>query len=181
MSAVLRKTLADMRRRKLQSAIVGLVVFLSCLTATLALTLLVETDAPFDRAFAASQGAHLYVTFDAGQVTEAQVRATQSLPPVSSAGGPWRMMPATITIAGGRTRAIPVSGRADPGGSVARLTLDSGRWVRNTGEVVLSRSLADETQLRVGDTLSAASDSPLPSLWVVGIAVALGNDAAAWV
>jgi putative ABC transport system permease protein len=181
MSEVLRKTFADIRRRKLQTSIVAVVVLLSCLAATLALTLLVETDAPFDRAFAATQGAHLYVTFDSAQATEAEVRATGSLPSIDTANGPWRVMPASITIAGGRTRVIPVAGRDQPGGAVARLTLDSGRWVRSTGEVVLSRQLADETQLRAGDTLAAAADSPLPSLQVVGIAVALGNDAAAWV
>ena len=181
MSSVLRKTLSDVRRRKLQSAIVALVVFLSSATATLALTLLVETDAPFDRAFAQQLGAHLYVSFDSHYATEPQVNATRSLPAVSAANGPWRLMPASIIIAGGRERTLPVAGRADPGGAVDRLSLDSGRWVQANGEVVLSRQLADEAGLHVGDTLTAASDSTLPSLRVVGIAVALGNDAAAWV
>ncbi|HKW72938.1 MAG TPA: FtsX-like permease family protein [Candidatus Dormibacteraeota bacterium] len=181
MSTVLRKTLADVRRHKLQTTIVGFVVFLSCVTATLALTLLVETDAPFDRAFEATQGAHLYVTFDATNVSEAQVRATAGLPEISASNGPWRVLPASITISGGRVRVIPVEGRQRPDGPVARLSLDSGRWVQRDGEVVLSRQLADETGLRVGDTLQAGSDSTLPSLAVVGIAVALGNDAAAWV
>ena len=181
MNIVLHKTLADVRRHKLQTAIVGFVVFLSCLTATLALTLLVETDAPFDRAFEQSKGAHLLVTFDSTQVTEAQVRATQSLPAVTAANGPWRVMPASITIAGGRVRDIPVAGRDQAGGAVDRLSLEAGRWVQHDGEVVVSRQLADETGLGIGDTLTAASDSTLPSLRVVGIAVALGNDAAAWV
>jgi putative ABC transport system permease protein len=181
MSTVLRKTLADVRRRKLQSAIVAVVVFLSCLTATLALTLLVETDAPYDRAFEQTQGAHLYVNFDSSQVTEAQVRATQSLPAISATNGPWRVMPASITIAGGRVRDIPVAGRDQAGGAVDRITVEAGRWVQRSGEVVLSSQLADETSLGPGDTLPAASDSTLPSLHVVGIAVALGNEAAAWV
>ena len=181
MSSVLRKTFADVRRRKLQSAIVALVVFLSSTTAILALTLLVETDAPYDRAFAQASGAHLFVGFDGSYVSEAQVRTTASLPVVSAAGGPWRLSPASIVIAGGRVRTLPIEGRADPGGAVDRISLDSGRWVRANGEVVLSRQLATETGLRVGDTLVAGADSTLPSLRVVGIAVALGNDAPAWV
>jgi putative ABC transport system permease protein len=181
MSAVLRKMLSDVARRKLQTAIVGIVVFLSSLTATLALTLLVETDAPFDRAFEQTQGAHLFVTFDSTLATEDQVRATESLSVVSAANGPWRVMPAGILIAGERERLIPVAGRADAGGPVDRISLDSGRWVLHTGEVVLSRQVADETGLRVGDTLQAASDSTMPSLRVVGVGVSLGNDAAAWV
>ena len=181
MSSVVRKTLSDVRRRKLQTAIVALVVFLSCTTAILALTLLVETDAPYDRAFQQAQGAHLFVGFDGSYVTEAQVRNTGSLPVVSASNGPWRLVPASIVIAGGRIRTMPIAGRADPGGAVDRLSLDSGRWVQGNGEVVLSRQLADETGLRVGDLLVAGSDSTLPSLRVVGIAVAIGNDAPAWV
>src|SRR5579859_5315725 len=181
MSAVIRKILADAGRRKLQTAIVGIVVFLSSLTATLALTLQVETDAPFDRAFALTQGAHLTVTFDSTKVTATQVAATGSLPAVSAANGPWRVMPASILIDGGRERLIPVAGRDQAGGTVDRLSIDSGRWVATTGEVVLSRQLADLTGLGVGGTLEAAGDSALPSLHVVGVALALGNDAAAWV
>jgi putative ABC transport system permease protein len=181
MSSVLRKTLADVRRRKLQTAIVGFVVFLSSLTATLALTLLVETDAPFDRAFEQTHGAHLYVTFDSTHVTDLQVAATESLPAVSAAGGPWRLVPVSVQFAGGRERDIPVAGRAGAGGPVDQISLDSGRWVQRNGEVVLSRQLADETGLRVGDTLAAGSGSSLPSLEVVGIGISLGNDAAAWV
>src|ERR1700736_1356074 len=181
MNPVLRKTLADIRRRKVQTAVVALVVFLSSLTATLALTLLVESDAPFDRAFNRVQGAHLFVAFDTKQVTETQVRATGSLAAVAAAAGPWRISPASIALPGGRTRVIPVAGRDQAGGPVDRLTLESGRFVHSPGEVVLSRQLSDETGLGVGDKLTPGSDSPLPSLLVVGIATAPGNEAAAWV
>ncbi|HUZ68619.1 MAG TPA: FtsX-like permease family protein [Candidatus Saccharimonadales bacterium] len=181
MRPVLRKTLADVRRHKLQTSIVGFVVFLSCLTSTLALTLLVETDAPFDHAFEQAQGAHLFVDFDSSQVSAAQVQATMSLPQVSAASGPWRVLPASILIQGGRVRDIPVAGRSDASGAVDRLSLDSGRWLQRDGEVVLSRQLADETGLGVGDTLEAASDSTFPALRVVGIAVEIGNGPAAWV
>jgi putative ABC transport system permease protein len=181
MSAVLRKTLADLRRRKVQTAVIALVVFLSSLTATLALTLLVETDAPFDRAFNQVQGAHLFVTFDASRVTESQVQATRSLAAVSAAAGPWVLTPASIAFPDGRTRVIPVAGRDQAGGAVDRLTLDAGRFVQRRGEVVLSRQLSDETGLGVGDSLAPGNDSPLPSLRVVGVATGLGSEAAAWV
>jgi putative ABC transport system permease protein len=180
-SAVLRKTLADIRRRKVQTAVVAVVVFLSSLTTILALTLLVETDAPFDRAFTQVQGAHLFVTFDTRRVTEAGLRSTGSLPAVSAMGGPWLISPASVSLPGGRIRVIPVAGRDQAGGVVDRLTVESGRFVQRLGEVVISRQLADETGLRVGDTLAPGPDSTLPSLGVVGIATALGNDAAAWV
>jgi putative ABC transport system permease protein len=181
MNPILRKTLADIRRRKVQTAVVALVVFLSSLTATLALTLLVETDAPFDRAFNRVQGAHLFVAFDAKQVTQTQVRATASLAAVTAAAGPWLITPASNDLPGGRTRVIPVAGREQAGGAVDRLTLDAGRFVQRLGEVVVSRQLADETGLGVGDSLSPGADSPLPPLKIVGIATAIGGEAAAWV
>src|ERR1700730_454224 len=120
MNPVLRKTLADIRRRKVQTAVVALVVLLSSLTATLALTLLVESDAPFDRAFNRVQGAHLFVAFDTKQVTETQVRATGSLAAVAAAAGPWLMSPASIALPGGRTRVISVAGRGPGGGAGGR-------------------------------------------------------------
>jgi putative ABC transport system permease protein len=181
MNPVLRKMLADIRRRKVQTAVVALVVFLSSLTATVALTLLVESDAPFDRAFNRVQGAHLFVAFDTKLVTETQVRATASLAAVTAAAGPWLISPASIALPGGRTRVIPVAGRDQAGGAVDRLTLDSGRFVQRLGEVVVSRLLADETGFGVGDALTPGADSTLPSLKIVGIATTIGGEADAWV
>jgi len=181
MSSVWRQTLAAVRRRKLQSAIVAIVVFLSTITSILALTLLVETDAPYDRAFDQTLGAHLLVTFDSAQVSDAQVRSTGSLMQVAASNGPWKIVPGAILINGGRERLVPVEGRADPGGPVDRITLDSGRWVQRSGEVVISRQLADETGLATGQTLVAASDSTFPSLTIVGVAISLGRDSDVWV
>ena len=48
MRAVLRQTLADLRRRRLQTLVIGLVVVLASGTATLALTLLPGTAAGAD-------------------------------------------------------------------------------------------------------------------------------------
>jgi len=59
MKAVLRKTLADLRRRRLQSVVVALVVLLASGTATLALTLLFSTSDPYNQAFAQQRGARL--------------------------------------------------------------------------------------------------------------------------
>src|SRR5260370_7784939 len=175
MSPVLRKVLSDVRRHKLQTAIVGFVVFLSALTGTLALTLLVETTAPYDHALAQVNGAHLLVWFESNLVSEDQVAATRSLPPVTQAGGPWRVVPASITIAGGRVRDIPVEGRDRAGGPIDRLTIDGGRWVQSNGEAVLSRQLADETALGVGATLSPATDSAFPPLLASPIPVSIAE------
>jgi putative ABC transport system permease protein len=63
------KARADLRRRKLQSAVITVVILLSSLASTLALNLLVESDAPYDHALAQANGAHLTGSFSADKVT----------------------------------------------------------------------------------------------------------------
>ena len=63
MGAVRLKTLADLRRRRLQSIGLALVLFLSTATGTLAMSILVESHAPFDHAFEAANGAHLVIHY----------------------------------------------------------------------------------------------------------------------
>ncbi|HEY0492708.1 MAG TPA: ABC transporter permease, partial [Candidatus Dormibacteraeota bacterium] len=180
MSAVLRTSLGDLRRRKVQTFVLAFVLFLASLSTTLSLTLLVETDAPFDHAFAQSQGAHLTMTFAAASVSESQLRATASTSGITVAGGPWRVDPWTTVDLFGRSTAFPLEGRADPGGPVDRLTLTAGRWALGPAEVVLAQSTADILRRQVGDTISPAPGSPIPALTVVGIAAAVGDNAAAW-
>ena len=56
--------------------------------ATLALSILVETNEPFDHAFAAANGAHLVIDYDAA-VSDAQLAATAAAGGVTSSAGPW--------------------------------------------------------------------------------------------
>ena len=65
MGAVASKTVADLRRRRLQTIVLAVVLFLGAGAATLALSILVETNEPFDHAFAAANGAHLVIDYDA--------------------------------------------------------------------------------------------------------------------
>src|ERR1700737_2233371 len=180
MSAVLRKPLPALRPRKVQTAVIALVLFLGSLSATLALTLLVESDAPFDHAFSQAQGAHLTMTFAASEVTEAQLRTRGATPGVSAFAGPWKVYPWTIQEADGRIFTQPLAGRDGPGGAVDRLNLSTGRWAKKGTEVVISQQLADELGRQVGDTLTPTSDSPLPTMTVVGVASGVGNEPAAW-
>jgi putative ABC transport system permease protein len=180
MSAVIRKSLADLARRKVQTVVILFVVFLSSLSATLALTLLVESDAPFDHAFQQAQGAHLTMTFAASAVTESELRARGANSMVSAFAGPFRVDPWTIQQPDGRTFTQALAGRTGPGGAVDRLTLSAGRWAQNNTEVVVSQQMADEVGVSIGDTLTPASDSPIPSMTVVGIASGVGNEPSAW-
>jgi len=180
MSAVLRKSLADLRRRKVQTAVVALVLFLSSLSTTLALTLLVETDAPFDHAFEQAQGAHLTMSFSASAVNATQLQSTASVAGVAAAVGPWRVDPWVMQGPFGESIVAPLAGRDGPGGRVDRLTLVAGRWAQGPGEVVLAQRLADKLGLQPGATVTPAVDSPIPAMRVVGIVASVENGPGAW-
>src|SRR3982074_1001106 len=88
MTAILVKAMADLRRRRVQAAVIFLTVLLSIATGTMALTLMSQTRAPYQTAFAAQKGAHLQVNFHA--TTDPQLLATTpAIIGASSAGGPY--------------------------------------------------------------------------------------------
>jgi putative ABC transport system permease protein len=89
MRAVVRAGWAAVRRRRLQSLVIGAVVLLSSGTALLALGLLVASSAPFDRAFTHQQGAHATASFDAAKVSGTDLAATADRPGVTAAAGPF--------------------------------------------------------------------------------------------
>lgn len=178
--AVLCKALADIRRRKLQTTVITIVVLLSSLAGTLALTLAVETDAPFDRAFAQEEGAHLMVRFDATQTTKAQLHRTASLPQVAVAGGPWLEAPLVVSTIQGQSGG-PVVGRAGPGGPVDKVQLSAGRWPSKTGEVALSTDTANRLGVSIGGVIQPDADTGLPALKVVGTGSAVADSVAGWV
>jgi putative ABC transport system permease protein len=185
MSAVLIATLSDLRRRRLQTFVVALVVLLTSGAATLALSLAVESNAPYDHAFAQARGAHLIVGYS-GRVNPARLARTASAPVVTSAAGPWPQVIAVYSRAATGGGTIPVGGlfvvgRPGTGGPVDRLTLESGRWVRAPGEVVVSQILADSWHIGVGDELDPAEAYHGPTLHVVGIAASINPFTDAWV
>jgi putative ABC transport system permease protein len=185
MSAVLIAILADLRHRRLQTFVIALVVLLTSGAATLSLSLAVESDAPYDHAFAQARGAHLIVGYS-GSVSPALLARTASAPGVTAAAGPWPQLIAVYSRASAAGGPVPVGGlfivgRSGVGGPVDRLTVESGRWVQARGEVVVSQILADRWHLGVGDELDAADTYHGPTLHVVGIAASINPFTDAWV
>lgn len=170
MSAVWAASRAGVRRRRLQTFSIGVVVALSTATLVFGLGLLSASNSLFDDAFAKARGAHASVTFDTSKVTTAQAAATAKASGVTAASGPFLTAtlprspgagPMPVEGGGG----LLVAGRADPGGPVDRLTITSGRWARASGEIVLRGDPMGP--LRVGGTVSAQG---LPALTIVGFA-----------
>src|SRR5437867_687014 len=66
--------------RRVQAIVIGLVLLVSTAASTLALGLLVDSNAPFDHALARQRGAHVTATVNAAQASAARLAATTRLP-----------------------------------------------------------------------------------------------------
>jgi putative ABC transport system permease protein len=167
MRAVIAKVAGELRGRRVQTAVVGLVVLLASGTGALALTLQAAAGRSFDSAFAAQRGAHLAVSFDRRVVAVDQLAATPAHLGAAASGGPWPTGGIAIR-AGTAKRHLNLQGRADPGGAVERLRLVAGRWVTGPGEIVVTRSLAARHRIGLGDRLVDLNLAARPALRVVG-------------
>ncbi|MBV9208746.1 MAG: FtsX-like permease family protein [Actinobacteria bacterium] len=179
--------------RRVQAIVIGLVVGVSTAASTLALGLLVDSNAPFDHAFAAQHGAHVTAAVSAGQAPAARLASTNSLPGVTAASGPFPeatvgaqvsfTVPAGSDGPGGSgvtSTQLTVTGRASPGGPVDDLTLTAGRWARQAGEVVWSGN-GDGPPVTVGAHITVTGVPGSPRLTVVGVATSVTGTAQAWV
>jgi len=182
MSAVWAVTRAAVRRRKLQTFVIGLVIMLSSTTLVFALGILAAANTPFDDAFAKAKGAHVTAAFDSTKVSDAQLRGTASAPGVTGTAGPFPtailpQMDATDGMGGFNEGAL-VAGRADPGGPVDRLSMVAGRWAHSPDELVLNGGSNDT--MMIGKRLKPATPG-VPMLTVVGVASSATKTAGGWV
>src|SRR5690349_24122476 len=95
--------------RRVQTSVIGLVLLVSTAAATLALGLLVDSNAPFDHAFAAQRGAHVAAAVNAARASGDRLAATTRLPGVTAASGPF---PQVMVNADMTFTAPPEIGRA---------------------------------------------------------------------
>ncbi|MFG2297918.1 ABC transporter permease [Streptomyces sp. NPDC048603] len=172
---------AGVGRRRVQTAVIVLTVLLSVASSVLALGLLVASGAPFDRAFARQQGAHLTVQFDGTATTAAQLEATTRLPGVRAASGPYplasvRFASSLATPPGFEPPPLTVAGRSSADGPVDRIGLVEGRWAAAPGEIVVAAA-SRQPGTRPGTRLTAGGTT----LTVVGIGTSVGRSADAWV
>jgi putative ABC transport system permease protein len=189
MSAMFRKSFADIRRRRLQTSVITLVTILSALASTLALNLLVESDAPYDHAFEQANGPHLVLTLDGARASVADLATTKRAAGVVQAAGPWQVVqtglqfssPAGAPGPGGRiTLGMTLVGRDRPDTSIDRLTMVAGRWARLPGEVVISRNIASDLRVSLGDSLTVPDVPAAPILTVVGVAASINRYPDGW-
>jgi putative ABC transport system permease protein len=182
MRAVVQAGWAAVRRRRLQSLVIGAVALLSSGTAVLALGLLVASSAPFDRAFTRQHGAHATASFDAAKVRGADLAATADRPGVTAAAGPFDAVRAQLLSGPQPLPTGLIVGRADAASTVDRLGLTAGRWLTGPGQIVLSRdAVGDGGQAFVVGARITVDVAGRPSLRVVGIADSVTGTGDAWV
>jgi putative ABC transport system permease protein len=172
--------------RRVQAMVIGLVLLVSTAASTLALGLLVDSNAPFDNAFAAQRGSEVTATV---QASPAQLAATTHLPGVTAAAGPFPETTITATVPftppsgqgppGGFQQQLTLVGRPSPGGPVDNLTLATGHWPTQPDQIVLNNIRGPgET---IGTQLTVTGVPGSPHLTIVGFANSITQTAAAWV
>ena len=183
---VIRAVSGGLTRRKVQTVVIFTVLLVSTASATLGLGLLIDSNGPFQHAFAAQRGAEVAAGIDATKATAGQLAATGHLPRVTAAAGPFgeaTVTPRVDTI-GLTMPPVTIAGRASPGGPVDELTLDAGRWAQRPGEIVISPDSfyrnVSAVQL-IGTRITITSAPGRPVLKVVGVAKSITGTAGAWV
>jgi putative ABC transport system permease protein len=179
MSAVLRVARAAIRRRRMQTIVIGVVVAVSTATIVVALALLSTATAPYDRAHAQQHGAHLVAAFNAGAVSNAQLTRAAKVADVEAYAGPYGQVTLEMVDDGKQIffPTLTIVGRANPDGAVDRLNLWQGRWASKPGEIVMGMRPGN-IDLPLGARISVKGHS---AFTVVGLAYSVTGSADAWV
>jgi putative ABC transport system permease protein len=177
-SAVIRAARGGLAGRRLQAAIIGLVVLAATATSTVALGLLANAHGPFDKAFAAQRGADVTAAVSTALATPAGLARTARLAGVTAAAGPFPAVSVTATVTtpgtpGASTVPLRIVGRPSPGGPVDDLTLEQGHWPDRAGQIVMARG----DGIFPGATVTAGRRR----LTVTGVADSVTGTADGWV
>ena len=175
--------------RRVQALAIGLVLLASAAASTLAAGLLSASNAPFDHAFAAQHGAQAALAVNAAKAPAGELAATARLAGVTAAAGPFAEATVTASAAipdtpGVVFQAFTLAGRSSPGGPVDDIVLTAGHWPTGTGQIVVSRDLADTgsgASMSPGVVITLTGVPGTPKLTVVGVGVSVTNTADGWV
>lgn len=180
MSAVWPVSRGAVRRRRIQTLVIGVVVMLSTTMIVVALGLLAASSGPFNRAYAKQSGAHLVASYDRSKVSDSQL--TRAARTAAAVAGPFGQTTLDLDSTGMPEQdSLVAVGRADPNGPVDRLNVWNGRWADKPGEIVLNQNPTDSGG-RGGPVLGSTMVlSGGQKLTVVGFAYSVSQSADAWV
>jgi putative ABC transport system permease protein len=152
----------------------------------LAVGMLVDSQSPFDRGFAAQHGAEVTADMSAAAATAVQLAATSHVSGVTGVAGPFPETTAAAKftipgISGAGIIQVHLVGRSSPNGPVDDLTLKAGHWPTASDQVVWSQAGPVSGGLQLGSTVTVPGAPGSPVLTVVGFANSITNTADAWV
>ncbi|MEU1734149.1 FtsX-like permease family protein [Streptosporangium sp. NPDC020145] len=163
----MRLVLADLRRHRVQAAMLLLAVTVATATMALGLSLREVSDALYEQTQEASAGPDVVaLSGETGPEVTSALTSLAEAPEVVAHHGPYRIVYADLTVRGSTSSPVVVHGFAETPGELDRPLVTSGRWVR-PGGTVLERGFATALGVGVGDRVTIAG-RPYP---VVGIAV----------
>ncbi|HXL88204.1 MAG TPA: FtsX-like permease family protein [Streptosporangiaceae bacterium] len=165
---------------------IGLVVLACTAASVLAVGMLVDSQSPFDRGFAAQHGADVTADVSLSAASSAELAATSHVSGVTAVAGPFPETTAagnfTIPgVSGAGIIQVHLVGRSSPSGPVDDVTLKSGHWPTALDQVVWSQAGPESGGLQIGSTVTFPGAPHSPVLTVVGFANSITNTADAWV
>ncbi|MGW7579911.1 ABC transporter permease [Kitasatospora sp. NPDC054768] len=178
--AVWRASRAAVKRRRVQTVVIGLVVFCATTTVLLALAVISAARAPFEAAFDGQHGAHVVASFEPAKASAEQLAATAHRPGVEAAAGPFDQVTVEIPTdwVGSPPGPLTLVGRADRAGPVDRVELLSGRWATAPGEVVLNSLFGGAAEQLLNSRLPIGGGRYLT---IVGFVNSMSQSAGGWV
>ncbi|MFI5888160.1 ABC transporter permease [Streptomyces sp. NPDC051554] len=184
MRAVWRAARAAVKRRRLQTFVLGVVVLVSTATAVTTLGLMSAVSGPFDKMYNAANGAHVVAEFDSSKATTAQIARTTQTSEVEASAGPYPVAvlhrPTETGGPFGLAGVFTVVGRDRPDTPVDTMKVFSGRWATAPGEIVLNVPDGFGGSKLI-DTEAHVIAPGGVDLKVVGYATSASNSADGWV
>ena len=95
-----RTASGGMRRHKVATIVIAVVLFVATASATLGLALLAATNGPFTHAFSAQRGADVTVTANTARASNAELAATAHLSGVTAFAGPFAEATTQVSFQG---------------------------------------------------------------------------------
>lgn len=176
--ALARTALADLRRHRLQTAMIFVILVTATASLSLAVTVRRMADEPFDRLMSETNGAHLW--FAAGPGID--LRSIAAMDGVEATAGPYAVadvMP--VDQSGPAMFGFGLRAMAQPAdlSSPGRPLIESGRWLQAANEVVIDPDIgfmpAPNVRLGPGGQLTLQGPDGPVVLDVVGTAVNVGS------
>ena len=109
-----RTASGGMRRHKVATIVIAVVLFVATASATLGLALLTASNGPFTHAFSAQRGADVTVTASAARASDAELAATGHLAGITSFAGPFAEATAEVNFQGQPWGQLQLAGRPRP-------------------------------------------------------------------